>query len=203
MQRITLFSVAAVLLLTGTASADLTVYEYVPGSGEFVVEDGNTGKYWYWNLADFVNMTYGEQISAIDLLGTYGYIAGSWHLASLSEMEALWTNSATNIMDAFGSPSSPAWDAFSVGRYESSITPNGGTPNQSGDTYHMIAGLWDSVWTPLGTLAVVDSEADFDFLGAWVTTDANVVPAPPSVVMATTGFLTLLGAKLRGRWRRR
>lgn len=133
MQRITLFSVAAVLLLTGTASADLTVYEYVPGSGEFVVEDGNTGKYWYWNLADFVNMTYGEQISAIDLLGTYGYIAGGWHMASLAEMDVLWPYGVSIITESFGSPAPSGWTSLdSVARYNTPMDPGPGLPPDSG-----------------------------------------------------------------------
>ncbi len=44
MQRIALFSVAAVLLLTGMASADLMVYEYLTGEKDTL--DMVSGKYW-------------------------------------------------------------------------------------------------------------------------------------------------------------
>ena len=195
MKRITLFSVAAVLLLTGTASAGLMVYEYVPG--EKVTLDTATGKYWYWNLQDFQLMTYAQQIAAIGGISpTYGGIAGGWHMASLSEMQALWTNSGTNIMSAFGSATGDDWVELSVSRYDSIVSVN----------RRFLAGWWSNklgpYWTPLETHSIDDSSGILGF-GAWATTDATVVPAPPAVVMATTGLLCLMGAKLRCRWRRR
>ena len=192
MKRILLFLVVAVLLLTGTASANLTVYEYV--TGEKVTLDTATGNYWYWNLVDFVNMTYFEQISAIDELGTYGHIAGGWHMASLSEMQALWTYSGLTIKSSFHPPGLAAeWAKYDHGRYDF-------VPYYVIYGVHGGAGQWVGSWYPLGIITVTDGMS-YGSIGAWVVTDAPVVPSPSAVVLATTGLLCLLGAKLRGRRR--
>lgn len=100
MKRILFFSLVAVLLSPVPVNADLMVYEYIPG--EKVTLDSNTGKYWYWNLPDFVNMTYDDQITAIAGLGTYGYIAGGWHMATLTEFQGLWNhNGIPEIFSSF------------------------------------------------------------------------------------------------------
>lgn len=195
MKRILLFVVAAVLLPTATASADLMVNEYVTGSGEMVVLDTETGSHWYWNLADFVNKTYAQQITAIGDLGNYGHIAGGWHMASLSEMQSLLPYTGQTFVSSF--------------RWPSSTKPFYGRYNSPGFTdfhYILIIEYYGSARNVLQTLAIHDSDSQ-PLFGAWVTTDAPVVPAPPAVVLATTGMLTgllcMLGAKLRGRWRRR
>ncbi|MHC4351686.1 MAG: YfaZ family protein [Planctomycetota bacterium] len=99
MKRIQFVCVATVLLLTGTVPADLMVKEYVPG--EKVTLDTNTGKYWYWNLSDFVNKTYTEQNTAIAGLGMYGNLAGGWHMATGSEITGLWGYDPSAIGTAF------------------------------------------------------------------------------------------------------
>lgn len=193
MKRILLFLVAAVFLPTGTASAALMVKEYVTGSGEMVVLDTKTGSHWYWNLNDFVMMTYAQQISAIGGISpTYGWIAGGWHMASLTELQALATYAGSDIMAAFGSPTGAGWGVMSMGRYDD--------PWDS--QRHRCMGRWTTTWFVSWPIPWPDTESRYD-LGAWVTTDASVVPAPPAVVLATTGMMTgllcMLGAKLRGR----
>jgi hypothetical protein len=188
MKRILLFSLIAVLISPGSVSAVLTVKEYIPG--EKVTLDSNTGNYWYWNLADFVNMTYGEQITAIAGLGTYGYIGGGWHMATLADMEALWNNyTGPELATAFaattlGPPS------LHAGRYDRE---------------------WDQGWHYLGVLEdsgsnkeeldrfIIEDTSVVDW-GAWVTTNASVVPAPGAFILAATGLLSSLGFK---RWRRK
>jgi len=191
MKRILLFVVAAVLLLTGTASAGLTVYEYVPG--EKVTLDDATGNYWYWNLNDFAFMTYGQQIAAIDDLGTYGHIAGGWHMATRPEITNLFSYTVLETVNSFDFP--PDHPDF-IGRIEESLQPD----------YHSTAVFYPQAYHPWTIVSLYpDYYGPYYFpnLGAWVTTAAPVVPAPPAVVLATTGLLCLLGAKLRGRWRRR
>ena len=191
MKRITLFSVVAVLLLTGTSSADLIVSEFV--SGENVTLDEGSGNYWYWNHADFVNMTYGQQITAINLLGTYGGIAGGWHLATLPEMEVLWTNSQTDIMAAFGSgsPSVTGLDFYSISRYEL---------QKVGEGSHSVAGGNTVPWLPLIFISRFDTDV-YPYLGAWVVSDHAVIPLPSSLILAATGLLpSMLGLN---RWRRK
>jgi hypothetical protein len=85
MNRVRILSIVAVLLSAVTVSGELIVYEYVPG--EKVTLDTETGKYWYWGLLDFANLTYDEQISDIAGLGAYGGIEGGWRMASLAEIE--------------------------------------------------------------------------------------------------------------------
>ena len=75
MKRIHSFCIAAVLLTTGTLTADLIVQDYL-GNGQIVVQDTRPGSgHWYANLPDFANMTYAQQVTAIAALGTYGNMA--------------------------------------------------------------------------------------------------------------------------------
>lgn len=194
MKRILLFLVALVLLLTGTASADLMVYEYV--TGEKVTLDEATGNYWYWNLNDFASMTYDEQIAAIadlNIAPPYGNIAGGWHMATQDEMITLFSHSAAQIKGAFaGGPDGLQWGTTWRGRYDRPYS----VPYYP---CHYIAGVWDGFWISPGH----NPAHDFDFrpdLFAWVTTEASVVPVPGALILAALGLLTV-GAKLRGRRR--
>jgi hypothetical protein len=76
MKRLLFLTVAAALLSPCPAGAALIVHEYIPGSGELVTLDTNTGYHWYYDLTHFVNKTYVEQIDKIAGLGTYGNTAG-------------------------------------------------------------------------------------------------------------------------------
>ncbi len=117
MRKFHFFCVAAILLLTSTVYADLAVHEYVPG--EKVVLDSETGNYWYYDLTDFVDQTYSEQISSIAALGTYGNIAGGWHMATYEEMEKLWGNTPSDITDNFAPTFIyPGFLQHSIGRYD-------------------------------------------------------------------------------------
>lgn len=191
MKRIILFFVAVVLLPTGTVSADLMMYEYVPG--EKVTLDTETGNYWYWNLADFVNKTYDEQITAIGGISpTYGWIAGGWHMADHDEMTQLWGYPMTDLMSAFA-PNVPSWDLW-WGRSDHVFLPG----------FHYAQKIFNGTKYQLHDSCAPDDYRHVQY-SAWVTTSSPVVPAPPSVVLATTGMLTgllcMLGAKLRGRKR--
>lgn len=164
MKRILLFLVAAVLLLSRTASADLMVYEYV--TGEKVTLDTATGNYWYWNLNDFAFMTYGQQISAIDDLGTYGHISGGWHMATRPEMTNLFSYTVSETVNSFDFP--PDHHTF-YGRIEESLQPN----------YHTTAAFYSrSPHAPWKFLSLHPDYYGYYFpnLGAWVTTAAPVVP---------------------------
>ena len=178
MKRIYLFSLAAVLLLTGTASADLMVSDYL-GNGEKVTFDDVSGNHWYWNLYDFAWKTYGEQITAIDNLNlvNYGNIAGGWHMPTKSEIDALLTYTDMEVINSFNI--TPTWPIIKI-RYDD---PSPYTDFHRVTEIHMVdpyhiqdSNVWD--YSETGT-----------FL-AWATTGAAVVPAPPAVVLATTGLLS-------------
>jgi len=201
MKRIVFSCVAALLLMTGTASAALTVYEYVPD--EKVTYDDATGNYWYWNLPDFTFMTYAQQITAIAGLGAYGGITGGWHMATLLEMQGLWLYSASDIADNFINAGPflgyNRWDS----RYDLA----------SGLGTHYVAYLVQKIDTgeftrfALDVLALPD-EMSSVALTAWVTTEGGpagappaVIPAPSALVLAATGVVSLLGSKRRRRKR--
>lgn len=199
MKRIPFFLVAAVLLLTGAASADLSVHDYL-GNGQLVVEDTQPGgNYWYWNLADFVSKTYDEQIAAIAVLNIappYGNIAGGWHMADHDEMSQLWGYSRYDLESAFGPSYTETQYADPEGGGFFLYTTYSGRSNHEYDT--------DNHYTPsihLGTkYGLHDSWVRDDEVyvnrGAWVTTSSSVVPVPGAFILAALGLLTV-GAKLR------
>ena len=191
MKRVYIYCAAAVLLLTGPVGADLLVQDYL-GNGEKVTFDTNTGNHWYWNLADFVNMDYDTQIATIAGLGTYGNIAGGWHMASHSEMQTLFPYAGQPILSAFGWPPDPSPSYFLWGRYDdvSYFDP---------DSHYSVIVLDDGFMTPLHTNYIPDYYSA-PLVGAWVTTEAALVPAPGALVLAATGLLSVLGVN---RWRRK
>ena len=176
-RRIQFLCVAAVLLATGTVGADLSVYEYVPG--QKVTLDTNTGNYWYWDLDVFGGMTYAAQMSTIAGLGTYGNIDGGWHMATGTEMQALWDAYDAPALGAAFNPTLPP--GLWMGRYDESWAPG----------KHFLAYTHQIAKGHLGLGSTYDSYASWD-IGAWVTTDAPVVPVPGAVGLAATGLLTLL-----------
>lgn len=182
--------VAAVLLLSGTARAVLTVETYI--IGQEVVLDSVTGDYWYRNMPDFTDMTYAEQQTAIGALGNYGNIAGGWHMATHDEVAALFLYSPTE----FGG-------VFEYTYYDAAVREySGREEHEASAGYHYFsfvkepginAGCYQDAGTPPDTLATF-------MMGAWVTTSAAVIPAPGALALVATGLLPLLGVN---RWRRR
>ena len=186
------------------ARCELFVYEYV--LGEKVVYDDSTELYWYWNLADFVDMTYDEQQAEIAGLGTYGYIDGGWHMASGVEMESLWNNTSEAITSSFAPSwaehSDPLnlWDLY-AGRYDvvslytsqnhfyAEILQN--TSTQFGTTYYRTPGLYLQGWD-------IDDGTRENWMGAWVVTGQEVVPLPGAVLLSGIGIV-FASCKLRRR----
>lgn len=198
MKRNLLLYVAAVLLLPVPANAVLTVHEYV--SGQKVTLDSNTGNYWYWNLRDFTDMTYDEQQTAIAGLGNYGNIAGGWHMAGQSEIQSLWTYSASDIANHFrrsgqglrqGVPF-PKW----AGRTDVS-------PPSPPFSQHYSIGVFRYPGFPFHKKPLPGEPREdlsrFRVIGAWVTSSAPVIPAPSALVLTVCGLVSLLGAKRRRR----
>jgi hypothetical protein len=210
MKRIYLFSLSVVLLATGAVSADLTVYEYK--SGEKVTLDTVTGNYWYWNLEDFVNITYPQQSTAIAGLGNYGGVLGGWHMASHTEVAALFSYPASEIGEAFAptktetvtvpgstGPIVIADDQYWMGLEDHIVDPTVSPPwRYSAQVVHdKITDTWVKAQDG-GTSSNNYSSLS---LGAWVTSSSPVVPVPGALVLAATGLLSsLLGVN---RWRRK
>jgi hypothetical protein len=191
MRRITLLTVAVVLLSTGSVGADLMVQEHKPG--EWVTLDTNTNYYWYWNLADFVNMDYGDQIDKIAGLGTYGNIAGGWHMATANDIMLLWAfNTAIDLEAGFGMTSKDLFEHDSyLGRIDASPQWAAGS--------HYLAQVIDNTKIPLFNFYCPDTQEAY-YVGAWVCTDQPLVPLPPAVILAATGLLSsTLGLRRLGR----
>lgn len=126
----------------------------------------------------------------------YGNLAGGWHLATHDEMTMLFSHT----------PLADITVAFGHSYYE----PSSGDTFWMGRAQHLYPGETDARYCPIVIIdiggvgyalhgyAYYDSASN-DFLGAWVTTDAAVVPAPGALVLAAFGLLSsALGLK---RWR--
>ena len=159
MKRIHFFSVAAALLLTGTLSADLTVYEYLPG--QKVVLDTVTRDHWIWDLTMFTDMTYGEQVTAIGDLGTYGNIPDGWHMATQAEVLSLAGHGGPQIGLKFA-PTDP-YPESSLGRIDFA---------SAGYQRILHVNNYQAQW---GFSSILDAAASQDF-GPWVSSSAPVVP---------------------------
>lgn len=180
MKHALLISVATVMLLAGAAGAALTVHENVPG--EKVTYDTFSGQYWYWNVTEFVDQTYQQQLDAIAAIDSYGGITGGWHLADSNEITNLRLNGAEEIVASFATT---IWQ-FGLhcrGRVEISPAP---------DTHNALKAYYYFGWRH-----DYDEVADTDVgptIGAWVTT---TVPEPASLTLAAIGMVSL--ARLRRR----
>jgi len=186
MKRILFLTVAVVILSPRPVSANLWVYEYIPG--EKVIFDTKTENYWYRHLPDFVSMTYGEQITKIAGLGTYGHIDGGWHMASWEEITALWAGYSGQLLSlAFTETDIDPLGRSHLGRYEYSDTVG----------LHYVGYMHDD-GNIRGLDGLVSDDWRFDSVGAWVTSDSPVVPVPGALILTATGLLSMLGFK---RWR--
>ena len=203
----------SIILLSGRAGADLTVYEFV--EDEKVVYDSDTGKYWYWNLTDFTNMTTAEQITAIAGLNAtvYGGISGGWHMATETEIRGLFEITAND--SGYDDFELPWWWYESHGNdpdlreiaQNFEPTDDGVWLGRVDWWYEWQPFPWDPPEIYYETVKLVDavtlwcSHASYpeDYaapdLGAWITTDTapTVIPSYELVWFASGGGGTSSG----------
>jgi hypothetical protein len=192
-KRIYLFSLGVVLLTIGPARADLIVEEHVPG--QKVTLDTATGNYWYWNLEDFTDKDYDEQITAIEDLGTYGNVAGGWHMATESEIHALFSNDPQEVAGSFNYTHIFIWPGLTIYEWIGRCNYQPPTEPDYYYTYSVNAddefgnGAYFEIDCKLGT-------SETCAIGAWVVSESALVPAPGALVLAATGLLSsTLGLK--------
>jgi len=202
MNRVHFCSVAAVLLLSSVAGASLIVHEYVPD--QKVTLDTTTGKHWYWDIATFVGSTYDQQILAIEGLGTYGNIAGGWRMATYADIEELWAYDGWDLLASFNQTwATPMTAGGFLGRYDNAA---------STDSHYLLSVSLSILMPEPFKSALPGSEFLDSYLlypgpdqglpvGAFVVSDAAVVPAPGALVLGVIGVLSSLRSARRLRRR--
>jgi MYXO-CTERM domain-containing protein len=180
MKRVWLMvSVLAVLAgVAGRADAALVVQQT---GGETGVYDDLTGRHWYWNLDDFNNLTYSQQLSkAQDLSATSYFGLDTWHMAGMPEIqELLSAYTDDQIADAFNPDFVRIdWTSYS-GRVDQS--PSAGRHQWLVfDRYD----YWDVRFLDLS------DATEGNNVSAWVAT--NAVPEPAALTLMSLAGLGLL-----------
>jgi hypothetical protein len=139
--------------------------------GSEVTYDSLSGRYWYYDLTEFTDMTYAEQIAKIGNLRVDGF-PGSWHMATCEEMEELWFHSAEAIFASFAlTRDDPEhFQQYADGRYDE--------PYPEPPPRHFFAEvrLRDGTTYEKSVLNYLDvylDEDSTDVLGAWVVYEDN------------------------------
>lgn len=207
MRRLALMTLLIIGLVFSSTGAHAALFNL---PGDALALDSNTGQSWIRDLSTFGSGAYDEQQFAINVLNQVSYSGLSdWHMATLTDMQALWSYSAEQIELAFFPNWNPPKQNNWTGRYDSLQT--GSNPEEH---YTATVSKSYNVWYPgsspppgwqpysysqgtLETFSTLDTNA-FPPLGAWVVSGyAPAVPIP--------GTIWLLGSGLAGilAWRKR
>ncbi|MCG8684320.1 MAG: PEP-CTERM sorting domain-containing protein [Desulfobacterales bacterium] len=183
MKRIVLSLCAALMLsLLVNPSSALAALTVLEDSGQKVVYDDINSKYWYWDVYEWANLTYDEQINKIstDLAGGYYQGTTGWHMATAEEKTMWWAWDYADIVNTFGlqyggNTTSGRIDVVSSTGHESPYIDD--TSKRWG-------------W--------IDDNVTRDSLGAWVVTDAPAaVPVPSALILVSTGIVSLSTVRRR------
>ena len=180
--------------------------------GNGLVFDNDEARYWYQDLSVFTNMTYDQQTAAITTISVAtvaGHRWGAFRMATLSDMESLWTpdknlaaeiNAVFTYTDAY--QVNGIWHYQRIGRYDRFYDT---TPHGFDEPAHYLARTVESV-APDGSKNYNHNSLDFNseldaatrsYIGAWVVADASPVPLPASLWLLASGVIGLVGVKRR------
>jgi hypothetical protein len=141
-----------------------------------VTYDCLTGRYWYYDLVRFTNMTYLEQIAEIRTIRVQGF-PGHWHMATYEQIEELWSHSAETILSSFAlTRDNPLYEGqYSDGRYD----------ERAGTNSHCIAEVRrrpDQTYEKsiLDHMSAASDDDRFQVLGAWVVYEGESNDGPTS-----------------------
>ena len=202
---LTLCAVATIVLAVGSiVQGELLRVDN--GTG-VVVSDSETGLVWYADLSHFTVKSYEQQLGQIDNLNTDGdgyFGVTDWHMASLAEMQGLWSYPDNEIRDSFypsdvpvSAPNMRLW----WGRYE-------WTGGYIGS--HFRARLQWNRKTPLGLESdLIIDNSTWTQMGAWVVSTYATVPPPSNaspvavcqdvrLVLGENGEATLTASQVDG-----
>jgi len=162
---------------------------HLSSGGQDVVWDNTYNQYWYWDLSEFVNKYWSEQVTAVEALNTSSYYGSSgWHIATLSEMEKLWENSDIDLVDTFNPSQDYGSYATYCGRYNSVYS----------ELLHYLVSVSDlrdlGMGIKKGDLQYSSVLNDYGdtYLGVWVTT---AVPIPGAIWLLGSGLIGIVGVR--------
>ena len=159
--------------LVGSAYGDL-----YPANGGLTVYDDQSQLYWWANLASLRGMNYSEQMDAI------ADLPGSWHMATLPEIETLAQNSHEQIGAFFTTDIElHVIDSRIIvwgGRYDHIVAP--GIHAYAVTRYNATQDTWASFF--YGSRAE-DSARGYS---AWVVGTPVAVPLPSAALLGVIGL---------------
>ena len=180
------FVVFSILGLNVQSYASLSSQYINADYGNIVYDTDNEGQIWMADLSLFTNMTYTQQLDAIEQLNKIRFNGfNDWHMATRNEMETLWIYDELAITNAFG-------------------------PSKAGPTYTYYSGRYDEVsWESqhsTGTIIVgydgkselgwysADDDNTYPYNGAWITSNSlTTVPTPPTILLLGSVLAGLVG----------
>lgn len=196
---------AVIVVICGFGSA-LRAEMVIDFDGD-VLRDTNTGLVWYRDLKYFAGFDYATQISLIaDLNQGDGYFnVKNWHLASTSEMDALWSAYLPEEMH-FESSFPMNNVLVCLGRYENAFI--GVPPESPFAPSHFVRGYeyyrFPAFDPPYGVefeYSISDREIDAR-IGAWVVGDPSFIPQELTVVpLPSAVLLAMIGLGIVRLWR--